>query len=314
MIRILIVAPLFLLSANAFSINLYVQEGMQGSVCSKQNPCGGIQDAVDLASAGDVILIGSGKYRDNIYIQTSNLTLQGRSKNATVIESAGGRDGAVGNAGNPMDAIIEIKAVDITISNLSLVHPLGKATKRDAAIFAWAGSDNLLVNNCVIERKRDLRTDEPTIPGSRGVFILLSNGGRIENNQFRGNYQDHVHLPTGNTVVINNTMQGASRAGLSVMHPDPIPNFPAKYNEIRDNIIMKNLDDGIHIQGDFNTIANNTIINNGGYGIYLCGSTGSDCYPPGANAESEGNIVSGNIINNSGQADIGDFGIMNVIQ
>ena len=42
---------------------------------------------------------------------------------------------------------------------------------------------------------------------------------------------------------------------------------------------MDSLDDGIHIQGDSTTVKNNTIINDTGYGIYLCGEgIGDGCF------------------------------------
>lgn len=290
---------------------LYVEKDASGSECSEDDPCGLIQDAVNMASPGDTILIGRGQFVENILVETADLTFSGTHKNQSVIVAAGGRPGAVGNAGNPLDAIFEVKAPGVTITNLTLIHPPGLATKRDAAVFAWSGSDGLVVKNNTIKRLRDARIDEPTVPGSRGVFILLSPDSEVSKNLFVGNYQDHVHLPTGGTLVEYNVMIGASRAGLSVMAPDIFPDFPSFNNVIQHNIIMRSLDDGIHIQGDANTIRNNRIINNGGYGIYLCGDD-NDCYPPGANAVSEGNIVSGNIIKRNALGALGDFGIDNV--
>lgn len=290
----------------------HVETGGDGTTCSADDPCGTIQGAVDVASPGDTIRIGSGTYSENVLVETAGLTFDGGSRHRTKIVSAGGRDGAVGNAGNPLDAVFEIAAPQVTITNLTLSHPPGKATKRDAAVFAWSGSDSLSVHRNIIKRQRDAQTDEPTVPGSRGVFILLSPDSVVSRNLFIGGYQDHVHLPTGGTLVERNVMIGASRAGLSVMDPDVFPDFPSFDNVIQYNVMLNNLDDGIHTQGDSNIIRHNSVIGNGGYGVYLCGDD-NDCYPPGANAVSEGNTVGPNLFRRNAQGEVGDFGVGNTV-
>ena len=305
--------------SSIFAGNLYVEQGGVGLICSNVDPCGGIQEAVDLAVTGDTIRIGSGVYVENIFIETSNISLKGESRNSTTIEAAGGRYGAMGNAGNPLDAVIEVRAANVAISSLALVHPKGHATVREAAVFAWKGSPGLQVTDCIIERKRINRTDEPTIPGSRGVFIFAGPGGLIANNRFRGNYQDHVHLPSNKVTVRNNSITGASRAGISVMDPVSFvgpDNFNSRNNILKENMIRDSLDDGIHIQGDSTTIIGNTIINNKGFGVYLCGDGqfGGGCYFPGELAVSEGNVVLENTIRNNKQGTVGDDGLGNIVQ
>lgn len=308
----------FFYHSSLFAGNLYVEQGGEGITCTVKSPCGVIQEAVNLAVEGDLILIGSGIYIENVFIQTSNITLKGKSKTSTVIQTAGGREGALGNAGNPLDAIIEVRAANVAISDLSIIHPRGHAVKREAAIYAWKGSPGLQVKNCIIDRKRINRTDEPTIPGSRGVFIFAGPGSVVANNKFRGNYQDHVHLPSNNVIVKNNFITGSSRAGISVMDPVSFvgpDTFDSTNNLIIDNIIMDSLDEGIHIQGDLTTINGNIIIRNKGFGIYLCGDEqlGGGCYFPGELAVSENNLIENNIIHNNIEGSIGDDGINNII-
>lgn len=310
---------IYFFHSSLFAANLYVEQGAIGITCSAEFPCGVIQDAVNMAVEGDLILIGSGIYIENVFVQTSNITLKGKSRTSTVIQTAGGREGALGNAGNPLDAIIEVRAANVAISDLSLIHPRGHAVAREAAIYAWKGSPGLQVKNCIIDRKRINRTDEPTIPGSRGVFIFSGPGSVVADNKFRGNYQDHIHLPSNNVIVKNNSITGASRAGISVMDPVSFvgpDNFDSTKNLIINNIIMDSLDEGIHIQGDFNTIVGNIIIRNKGFGIYLCGDGqfGGGCYFPGELAVSEGNLIKNNIIHNNIEGSIGDDGINNIVQ
>lgn len=307
-----------LFQTNIMAGELYVEQSAQGTSCIITNPCGSIQQAVEVASEGDTIFIAAGVYKENVFIQTANITLRGEFKLNTIIEAGGGREGATGNAGNPLDAVIEVRAANVSIFELSLIHPVGKAVKREAAIFAWMGSQGLHVKDCIIERKRNKRIDEPTTPGSRGIFIFRGPGCLIENNEFRGNYQDHVHLPSNKVIVRDNIMIGASRAGISVMDPVSFvgPNvFDSTLNVIQDNVIMDSLDDGIHIQGDITTITDNALINNKGYGIYLCGEgLGGGCYFPGEEAVSEENFVADNIFQKNKQGTIGDFGVGNIIK
>ena len=152
--------------------SLFVKVNATGATCTQLKPCGSIQDAVDQAESGDTIFIGRGKFEENVLIETPGISLVGARRGRTVVVSAGGREGAVGNAGNPLDAIFEVKAPDVSLRHLSLLHPEGDAVKRDAGVFAWKGSDGLEVRNCVVQRLRNERIDEPTSPGSRGCFCL----------------------------------------------------------------------------------------------------------------------------------------------
>ncbi len=317
--KIITILVFLCLQTSAFAGTLYVEKHGVGTSCTAHDPCGAIQVAVNIAVAGDAILIGSGVYVENVFIQTSDISLIGTSRHNTVIETAGGRPGAEGNAGNPLDAIIEVRAANVTVTDLALIHPPGHAVKREAAVFAWKGSPGFTIIDCIIDRQRTNRTDEPTIPGSRGVFIFDGPGGLIAHNIFKGNYQDHVHLPTKEVIVKDNKISGASRAGISVMDPVSFVGpdvFDSTHNILQHNVIKDSLDDGIHIQGDFTTIIDNKIINNKGYGVYLCGDgqLGGGCYFPGELAISEGNLVKDNDMHDNHQGAVGDDGINNTVQ
>ncbi|MFT5084318.1 MAG: hypothetical protein ACI9Y1_002372 [Lentisphaeria bacterium] len=317
MTRFLIVSTLLFiqLQVSAYAKNLFVDPSGNDSPCSYNRPCSSIQSAIDIAGSGDIININAGRYKENLFIQTAGITLQGENKRRVLITSAGGRDGATGNAGNPLDAIIEVRAGDISIFDLTLFHPRGRATKREAAIFSWQESPRLHVRDTIISRRRNKRVDEPTIPGSRGIFIFSGPGSIIEDNIFTGNYQDHIHLPSKEVTVRNNKITGAARAGISVMDPVSFvgPNFfDSTKNIIVGNLIMNSIDDGIHIQGDQTIIRNNIIVKNQGYGIYLCGEgLGGGCYFPGEEAVSEDNLIKNNLVQNNLAGRLGDFGIGN---
>ena len=75
------------------------------------------------------------------------------------------------------------------------------------------------------------------------------------------------------------------------------PDSDSTANDISGNTVRASQSDGIQIQGDDNTIASNTVYDNGGYGIYLCGNatTPAACVAPGTASIASGNDVRGNM-------------------
>ncbi|MFV2057702.1 MAG: hypothetical protein ACC707_14645 [Thiohalomonadales bacterium] len=44
----------------------------------------------------------------------------------------------------------------------------------------------------------------------RGVFIFAGPGSLVAHNKFKGNYQDHVHLPSSGVTVLDNSITGGA--------------------------------------------------------------------------------------------------------
>lgn len=85
-----------------------MEEGATGT-CNESDPCGVIQQAVDLAVEGDSILIGAGTFYENINLMTPGLIMRGASRETTIIESAGGQvGGEVDGFDNPANIIVDI--------------------------------------------------------------------------------------------------------------------------------------------------------------------------------------------------------------
>ena len=73
------------------------------------------------------------------------------------------------------------------------------------------------LSNLVVERLRSGDVLEPTAPGSRGLLVFQATGTTVRNSLFRGNYEDHIHLPASATVVLNNEVSGATHLGIAII-------------------------------------------------------------------------------------------------
>ena len=124
---------------------------------------------------------------------------------------------------------------------------------------------------------------------------------------FRGNYQDHIHLPTSYSNIAANVVTGATRLGIVVIQEESTDgSSEAKSNSIVFNNITQSGSDGIQIQGNMNDITGNIVFENGGYGIHICypESDGPSCVEPGEMAVALGTKLGANELRNNTLGDI----------
>ena len=274
-----------------------------------------IQDAINFSAPGDTIELAAGKYIENITIPNTKtgLIIIGKGANKTRIISAGGDiNPKFAPATVPADIVIDIFAANVSISKLRVVHPAGETFKRDIGIFFRPPAVNGTVTKCKVKRKRS-GVLEPTAPGSRGLLIFRATGINIVKNDFEGNYEDHIHLPTSGTRVMKNDVEDATRLGIVVIQETAT-------SDSSDNIIMANDvsgsgSDGIQIQGDSNYITGNEVEKNNGAGIRLCGPSSTPaCVAPGGSASADNNVVSNNESEDNAGGNILDFGSNNIVR
>lgn len=302
----------FLLSA-VHAATLHVESGGYGSSCSAIDPCGSIQQAVNLATASDQIRIGEGSFVENVEIPPgkNGLEISGKGMDRTTVTSAGGLSGKFAPAGVPLDAVFDIFSADISLEKMTISHPAGTPVKRDIAVFVRPPASNTEISQCRIRRDRDSGNLEPTQPGSRGIFVIRAGGTEIEKNQFRGNYEDAIHIPAPDSEIVKNDILDAPRLGIVIIQETTDSNS-------RGNVIMKNSvigsgSDGIQIQGDQSLVAKNTVSGSGGAGIRLCGAQVGDCVAPGDAAVAESNSISKNMLSDNAGGAIVDDGTGNSI-
>jgi len=319
-IMILLLIPLllvFFVSLNAHANNLFVNEDGVGMDCTMENPCSSIQQAIDLASSDDYIHVGVGTYHENLTIgvDKAGLKIMGKGADDTVLRSAGGMSPPkFAPAGVPADIILDIFAPDVLIKGMTLSHPEDIVTKRDIGVFVRPPANNVTLKNLIIERYRIGEVLEPTIPGSRGILVFRAKNTKIMNNLIQGNYEDHIHLPTSNTLLNNNRLMGATRLGIVVIQENETSD--STNNIIKANRVSHSGSDGIQIQGDLNLIQANKLNSNAGAGIRLCGPCSGPipvCVVPGQNAIASENVVKGNCFSNNALGDIMDCGEDNMV-
>ena len=138
-------------------------------------------------------------------------------------------------------------------------------------------------------------------------FLLKYIGTWCKDSWFRGNYQDHIHLPTSYSNIAANVVTGATRLGIVVIQEESDSmESEAKSNSIVFNNVTQSGSDGIQIQGDVNDITGNIVYENGGYGIHICypESDGPKCVEPGEMAFAIGTKLGANDVRNNTLGDI----------
>ena len=299
---ILIAAALLLSISHSIAASLHVGPGES------------IQAAINAANPGDTIMLGKGTYVENITIPAdkTGLTISGKGAKKTVIVSGGGNlNPKFAPAGVPADIIIDIFAADVTIRMLAIEHPVGETDKRDIGVFFRPPAVNGSLTKCEIARYRT-GILEPTAPGSRGLLIFRATGISVKKNDFEGNYEDHIHLPTSATTVVDNEVEDATRLGIVVIQENETS--LSVDNMIIGNEVSGSGSDGIQIQGDNNSVIKNEVEENQGAGIRLCGPTSVPaCVAPGGLATASDNLVSKNESEDNAGGDILDFGTNNIV-
>ena len=260
--------------------DLYVTHNGGGDQCSESEPCNSIQTAIDQAQANDRIKIRSGTFRENITIpsEKEGLMLVGEGRRRTIIESAGGVDGVEAPAGIPADIIIDIFAKNITVKHLSVLHAEGDVSKHDIGIFVRPPAANTTLRHLKIERLRvsDLQTPPPP---SIGTLVMRATRAVIKYNYYAGGYDDHIHLPSSNTLIYRNLIKNADLHGIIIVQEPAAEDGtvpPAIHNTIIGNHIINSGDVGIEVQGDKTLITNNKLVNNIEYGVRICGKISTD--------------------------------------
>lgn len=290
---------LLLASQTLWAADLYVSANGSGLDCLEENPCSSIQQAVNISYSGDEIHVAKGTYFENVSIggpgnpnAKPGITISGEGDDDTFVVSNGGK--GMRPAGVLADIVFDIWSANVTIEKLSIVHPAAIATKRDIGVFVGPPAINATLKKCTIVRKRLGNDLEPTKPGSRGVLVFRAAGSVITKNEFEGNYEDHIHMPTQGSTITKNDVNDAKRLGIVIIQESAGSN--ATGSLIEKNEVYGSGSDGIQIQGDNNIVINNEVEDSGGAAIKLCGIDEiNDCVQPfDAWSEASNNTVSKN--------------------
>ncbi len=214
-----------------------------------------IQSAIDDANSGDLILISDGIYNERVSIDKS-ITLQGDSETGTIISGSG-------LTGTGRGIFIGSGVESVSIKDLTIEDFAGNNANIDAGIYAAGGNNNLLVEHVTIQNNvggsgfyangpiddvtLDYVTSSGHTTGARGIVIW---------NGFKSN------ITITNSTVFNNNC-----CGIELQDGD------ATGVTLTNNNVYDNGDNGIGLTGlagpDQNLISNNTLLNNGRFGIEI---------------------------------------------
>jgi len=214
-----------------------------------------IQAAVDAAIAGDIILVASGTYYENMVIAKS-LTLKGAGSDITIIDGGGKGTG------------VEITADNVNINGFTIrnsgdgihLHMCNGATVSDNKI-TLNKNDGIWIET---SNSNTIRGNTITSNNLCGIFMEDSSGNTISNNAITSNVYEGVYLydssdntVSGNTITLHDNWAAISLESSSG-------------NTISNNTMLSNRF-GISLYEDSNgnTIVGNTILNSEYVGVEL---------------------------------------------
>jgi parallel beta-helix repeat protein len=215
-----------------------------------------INAAVTHASAGDIVLVKTGVYNENIQI-TKPLTLEGQG--SAVI---------VGDGGSTPTAVLKLNANNIVVSGLTIESQ----TYTNTTYYAygiWVDGDNCTITGNTISRTY------------LGIFSSTQKSTTITQNTITGSIKDGVRFCAGSLTnfsdnnIIGNGVSGLALGGYSntVEGNSFQENFRglglgASNSVVFNNSLVSNTESGIFLSGSQNIIAANDISANK-YGIYI---------------------------------------------
>ena len=220
-----------------------------------------IQDAVNHAIKGDVIIVDCGVYNENVVINTM-LTLIGQ-------------EGAVVVADNSNKPVFKINSggSGTTITGFTIMG--GSDGIELNGVSDCEISDNTIVSNkdgielnnadfnCIKDNEIKYNLDD-------GISLRNSEGNTIKDNKITSNGDDGISLyrSEGNKIT-DNKINSNLDDGVSLDNSD--------WNDIIGNEINKNYYDGVVLyESDGNLVKCNDIIDNQGKGVLIAGSKGNE--------------------------------------
>lgn len=214
-----------------------------------------IQDAVDSASPGDVILVANGTYREEVTISTSNIRIIARGDKVFL------------DGGNTLHTAFQLSSVtgveingfrisnytergiELSASNFNFItHNIIRKIREDGILLGANSNGNLVLNNII--RKTGGTTDDDS-----GIQLEFPNRGNwIVNNTVSDNFLFGIQADSINpNSIINNQVINNNFTGIRI---------ESSLNILEKNTVKKNKLNGLVLENDDNFIFRNLFKDN----------------------------------------------------
>ena len=274
-----------------------------------------IQQAVNNATANEIVIVRDGTYTENVDVNVNNLT----------IKSENGSDSTIVQAADSNDHVFEVTADYVNISGFNVT---GATDRWKAGIYLnyrvdhcnisnnvasnnWAGilldgsAHNTLTSNTAsrnsnygiyVRQSSNNNMLMNNTANSNGVGISLShvNNNTLTNNTNSNNTHGiFLYSSSNNNTLTNNTAYNNTRGGIYLYSS-------SNNNTLTNNTVNTNNEIGIYLRDSSNnTLTNNTANSNNWEGIRLCLSSNNTLTNNTVNSNNEIGISLGDSSNNT---------------
>jgi parallel beta-helix repeat protein len=200
-----------------------------------------IQKAVNNANPGDTILVYPGTYKENIVVD----------RELRIISKSGNPEDTTVLASTQNEHVFKVASDNVTIRGFKIKDASGTPGNYKYGIYL-DGTKNCIIDNNYISNNRE------------GILLIDSSNNTLINNKLPKNNDAGIILRSSdhNTIMSNNL--SGNIAGILIIY--------FSYNNTVDGNAVSENTIGIDIQGNNNTIRNNTILDNGKYGMGITSS------------------------------------------
>lgn len=202
---------------------------------------GKIQEAIDNANEGDVILVQPGNYKENIDV----------SKSLTLISQSGNPEDTIVEAADSQDHVIHVSSDSVNISGFTVMGGIKNTTMYKGGIYIDEASNCIISNNIVSNN-------------GNGIYLFYpANNNILIDNTVKSNIYNGILVSFSNYNTMNGNIVFDNPSGIAIRGSN---NNIVERNDASNNEI------GIRVGGDNNTLANNVVTKNENRGIVISGS------------------------------------------
>ncbi len=229
----------------------YVHEGGTGTFCAQNDPCGSIQQAINMTYSGDEVRVAAGDYYENVRIVHG-------------VQVRGGWDATF----STQDPEANPTLVGAQVITQHVFRVEDNVPQQDAVLFEGLtihdGQDGIHIWN------GDVTVSQCQIYNVNRQGVEVDGGTVLITNTQVLTSQQALEVDGGIVDVVNSTLAKASEEGVLVEHvtDQPLPDVT-----IRDSIVEQCANQGVHINSGVVKIQNSTVRNVISDGIKVDGGT-----------------------------------------